>query len=78
MTFFWLTRYPSVVAMEDFLSRSLELLELEREAEELQAQAAVSSQLLGNPKLLESRGLCIQKLQVWGSTGKEGGGGGGG
>lgn len=50
--------------MEEFVDAHLELLELEREAEEQQTQTYISSQLLENPKLLESKGVCIQKLQV--------------
>jgi hypothetical protein len=50
--------------MEEFVDEHLELLELERVAEELQTQACMSSQMLENPKLLESRGVCIRKLQV--------------
>lgn len=50
--------------MEELVSRSLALLELERDAEEVETRAYISSQLLENPKLLESKGVCIQKLQV--------------
>ena len=54
--FFW--------RMEGFVSEALELLELEKCAEECQNQTLISSQLLENPKVLESKGVCIQKLQV--------------
>ena len=50
---------------EEFVDKHLALLELERTAEELQTQTYVSSQLLEDPKLLESKGVCIQKLQVY-------------
>ena len=53
-----------MVVMEELVKKFLALLELERSAEELETQAIISSQLLHNPKLLESKGVCIQRLQV--------------
>ena len=49
--------------MEEFITKCLELLELEKEAEEHQNEVRLTSQLQ-NPKQLEAKGVCIQKLQV--------------
>ena len=49
--------------MEEYVRKCLHLLELERAAEEAENRAYISEQLV-NPKQLESRGICIQKLQV--------------
>lgn len=45
------------------MTRSLELLRLEKEAEEYQNEVCFTSQL-ESPKQLEAKGVCIQKLQV--------------
>ena len=47
----------------EYVRKFLHLLELERAAEEAENRAYISEQLV-NPKQLESRGICIQKLQV--------------
>ena len=45
------------------MAKCLDLITLEREAEESQDQACIFSDLK-NPKALESKGICVQKLQV--------------
>ena len=49
--------------MEQFISKSLSLLSLEREAELLKGEGIISSQLQ-YPKLLESKGICLLNLKV--------------
>lgn len=50
--------------MDEFVTRSLCLLRLEKDAEEQQNEVYLSSQL-HSVKHLEAKGVCIQKLQVW-------------
>lgn len=49
--------------MEEFISKSLSLLSLEREAELSEGEALVSTQLQKS-KLLESKGICLLRLKV--------------
>ena len=49
--------------MEEYISKSLSLLSLEREAELSRGEAIISSQLQDS-KLLESRGICLLRLKV--------------
>jgi hypothetical protein len=49
--------------MEEFVSSSLSLLSLEREAELSRGEAIITAQLQ-QPKLLESKGKCLLKLKV--------------
>ena len=51
------------MSVEEFITTSLELLRLEKEAEEQQNDVYLTTQL-ENPKQLEAKGVCIQKLQV--------------
>lgn len=52
-----------VTVMEEFVSNSLSLLLLEREAELSRGEAVVAAQLQ-QPKLLESKGICLLRLKV--------------
>jgi len=49
--------------MDEFLLKTFDLLRLERDAEGQKNEMLVSSQL-HSVKLLEDKGLCIQKLHV--------------
>ncbi len=49
--------------MEDFVSKTLSLLQLEKDAEDQQNEIFFASQL-HSVKNLEAKGICVQKLQV--------------
>lgn len=49
--------------MEKFVEANLALLSLERETEIAESEGFVASRL-DNPKELEARGLCLQRLHV--------------
>ena len=50
--------------MEDFISKTENLLTLERKAEVEQCEELLSAQIIQDSKRLETKGLCITKLSV--------------
>ena len=59
----WRGSYIVSAAMEEFVSSSLSLLYLEREAELSRGEAIIAAQLQ-QPKLLESKGTGLLRLKV--------------